>query len=73
MLHFFVIFITNQKYTRYMKKQNLPIYIVKKSDTLNSIAQKYNINPTEILIQNSITPKQIKEGTILSITPHSAQ
>ena len=73
MLHFFVIFITNQKYTRYMKKQNLPIYIVKKSDTLNSIAQKYNINPTEILIKNSITPKQIKEGTILSITPRSAQ
>lgn len=42
------------------------IYIVKKGDTLNSIAQSYNINPTTILITNNITPK-LKEGTVLFI------
>jgi len=50
-----------------MKKENLPIYIVKKGDTLNSIAQRYNILPTEILLQNRILPKQVKEGFVLHI------
>lgn len=51
-----------------MQKNYLPFYIVKKGDTLTSIAKKYDVNPTQILVENYITPNGIKEGVILSIT-----
>ncbi len=51
-----------------MQKIFLPYYIVRKGDTLASIAEKYEISPTQILVENYITPSAIKEGTILSIT-----
>lgn len=51
-----------------MKKIFAPYYIVKKGDTLASIAQKFDISPTQILVENYLTPSSIKEGTILSIT-----
>ena len=50
-----------------MQKVRNEIYVVQANDTLNSIATKYEINPTIILIQNSITPNLIKEGQILYI------
>ncbi len=50
-----------------MKTQNLQIYRIQKGDTLNSIANKYSVSPTEILVQNAVTPKQIKEGFYLQI------
>lgn len=50
-----------------MKLENLEIYKIKKGDTLNSIASRYNVNPTQILIENAITPKQIREGYIIEI------
>ncbi len=51
-----------------MQKNFVPLYVVKKGDTLNSIAKKFNVNPTQILVENYITPAGIKEGVILSIT-----
>lgn len=51
-----------------MKAENLSIYKIKKGDTLKSIALKYDINPTQILVENAITPNQIREGFIISIT-----
>ncbi len=51
-----------------MQKNYLPFYIVKKGDTLSAIAKKFDINPTQILVENYITPSGIKEGVILSIT-----
>ena len=42
-------------------------YKVEKEDTLLSIAKKYNISPTEFLIKNKISPKDIFEGNILFI------
>ena len=51
-----------------MQKSFLPFYIVKKGDTLASIASKFEVSPTQILVENYITPSSIKEGTILSIT-----
>ena len=51
-----------------MQKSYLPFYIVKKGDTLSSIAAKFEVSPTQILVENYITPSSIKEGTILSIT-----
>ncbi len=53
-----------------MKKIFDRFYIVKRDDTLSSIAEKFEINETQILVENFITPSQIKEGVILSITKH---
>ncbi len=50
-----------------MKKIKDAIYLVKKGDSLNSIAKKYNVNSTKILIDNNCTPKMIKEGMVLFI------
>lgn len=50
-----------------MKKENLEIYTIKKGDTLNGIASKYNVNPTWILVENAIIPKQIREGMIIKV------
>ncbi len=50
-----------------MKKDYNAFYIVKKGDTIDKIALKYNTNPTTILINNLISPKMIKEGCILYI------
>jgi len=50
-----------------MKKTKNPIYVVKKGDTLNSIALEYNINPTILLLQNNCTPNMLKEGVVLYI------
>ncbi len=45
-----------------MKFENLKIYRIKKDDTLNSIAHRYKLSPTEILVKNTIIPSQIREG-----------
>lgn len=50
-----------------MKQENLSLYRVKKSDTLNSIAERYKVSTTEILLQNAIVPKNIREGFVLEI------
>ena len=51
-----------------MKKFLNNLYIVKKGDTIESIAKKYMINSMSILLQNNVTPKMIKEGMILYIS-----
>ena len=50
-----------------MKIENNQIYVIKKGDTLASIAQKYKVNPTTILISNNISTKMIREGFVLYI------
>ncbi len=50
-----------------MKKFKDEIYIVKKEDTLSSIASAYGVNPVTILIANNCTPNMIQEGLILFI------
>lgn len=40
-------------------------YKVKKGDSLSSIAKAYNMHPTELLIKNNISPKEIYEGNVL--------
>jgi LysM repeat protein len=50
-----------------MKTIKNNIYYVKDGDTLDSISQEYNVNPTYILIKNNITPKMITKGMILYI------
>ncbi|MBP3345067.1 MAG: LysM peptidoglycan-binding domain-containing protein [Clostridia bacterium] len=50
-----------------MEKHLCNFYVVKSGDTLEKIAEKYNISPIKILISNSITPLQIKKGKRLYI------
>lgn len=50
-----------------IKKKHNSFYKVKSHDTLKSISEKFKTNPTEILIENSLSPKQINEGVILYI------
>lgn len=50
-----------------MKISNPELYKIQENDTLNSIAQKFNINPTSILLINNITPKHIRKGFVLYI------
>lgn len=50
-----------------MKIINSQIYEIKEGDSLDSIAKKFGINPTSILLANNITPKQIRKGFVLYI------
>ncbi len=50
-----------------MKKELNIIYFVKKNDTINSIAERYNISAFSILIYNNITPNMLYEGMPLFI------
>ena len=48
-----------------MKKIPFPYYQVKKGENLKTISQKYNIDSTKILLDNNLSPKQIKEGIFI--------
>ncbi len=50
-----------------MKKEYNQFYIIKKGDTIDKIAEKYHVSPISILIDNSVSPKNLKEGHILFI------
>ncbi len=50
-----------------MKKSCNEIYIVEKGDTIGSIAERNNVNPTTILLANNLTPAMIKPGRALYI------
>ena len=51
-----------------MKKEFVKVYKIKQGDSLNSIANKFFTNPMQILIENKISPKEIREGKLLLIT-----
>lgn len=48
-----------------IKKIPFPYYQVKKGENLKIISQKYNIDSTKILLDNNMSPKQIKEGVFI--------
>ena len=51
--------------TMSMKKISFPYYQIKKGETLKSISQKFEINSTKILLDNNISPRQIKEDKFI--------
>lgn len=51
--------------TMSMKKISFQYYQIKKGETLKSISQKFEINSTKILLDNNISPRQIKEGKFI--------
>ena len=51
--------------TMSMKKISFPYYQIKKGETLKSFSQKFEIDSTKILLDNNISPRQIKEGKFI--------
>lgn len=51
--------------TMSMKKISFPYYQIKKGENLKSISQKFEIDSTKILLDNNISPRQIKEGKFI--------
>lgn len=44
-----------------------PYYRVKKGENLKIISEKFHIDSTKILLDNNLSPKQIKEGVFIKI------
>ena len=50
-----------------VRKICFPYYFVKDGENLKIVAEKFGVDSTKILIDNKISPKEIKPGTILKI------
>ena len=50
-----------------LTKKVFPFYQVKRGENLNVVAKKNNIDATQILLKNNLSPKQIKEGVFLRL------
>ena len=50
-----------------IKKISFPYYQVQKGENLRTLSQKFGVESTKILLDNRISPKQIKEGIFLVI------
>lgn len=50
-----------------IKKTTFPYYQVKKGENLKTLAQKFDIDSTKILLDNCISPRHIKEGAFIII------
>lgn len=48
-------------------KISFPFYQVQQGENLKTIAQKFDVDGTKILLDNNISPKQICEGMFLKI------
>ena len=48
-----------------IRKIPFPYYQVKAGENLKTISQKFNIDSTKILLDNNLSPKQIKEGVFI--------
>ena len=48
-----------------------PYYQVKKGENLKVISQKFKIDSTKILLDNGMSPKQIKEGVFILLKNNS--
>lgn len=42
-----------------------PFHQVKAGENLRTLSQKYGIDSTKILLDNNLSPKQIKEGAFI--------
>lgn len=48
-----------------IKKIPFPFYQVQKDENLKIISEKFDIDSTKILLDNQMSPKQIKEGVFI--------
>lgn len=49
------------------KKISFPYYRVKKGENLKSLSKKFGVDGLKILLDNNLSPKQVKEGVFLVI------
>lgn len=50
-----------------MKKIPFKYYQLKKGENLKIVCQKFNVDSTQILLNNQMSPKQIKEGVMIKL------
>ncbi len=50
-----------------IKKISFPYHQVEKGENLRILSEKYHVDSTKILLDNGISPRQIKEGMFLLI------
>ena len=50
-----------------IKKISFPYYKLKKGENLKTVSQKFGVDSTKILLDNHLSPKQIKEGVFIKI------
>ncbi len=50
-----------------LKKTTFPYYQVKKGENLKTVAKKFGVDSTKILLDNQISPRMVKEGVFLVI------
>ena len=50
-----------------IKKITFPYYQVKKGENLKTLSKKFGIDSTKILLDNCMSPKQIKEGAFIVV------
>ena len=50
-----------------VRKICFPYYFVKEGENLKIVAEKFGVDSTKILVDNKISPKQIRAGVILKI------
>lgn len=48
-----------------LKKISFPYYQVKEGENLKIIAEKFGVDSTKILLDNHMSPKQIKQGVFI--------
>ena len=48
-----------------INKISFPYHQIKKGENLKTISEKYQIESTKILLDNNLSPKQIKEGVFI--------
>lgn len=51
-----------------VKKINFPYYQLQRGENLKTLSKKFDVAPTQILLENNLSPKQIKEGIFVKIT-----
>ncbi len=52
-----------------IKKIPFPYYQVKQGENLKTISEKFGIDSTKILLDNNLSPRQIKEGMFILLKP----
>lgn len=51
-----------------LTKKVFPYYRVKSGENLKTICKKFDIDATKLLLDNNLSPKQIREGVFIKIS-----
>ena len=51
-----------------LKKISFPYYRVREGENLKVVAEKFGVDSTKILLDNNLSPKQVREGIFIKIS-----